>query len=293
MTNRQDSWSAPARHSGGEDGVYQMEVNGALLHYAAEGQGPAVVFLHGALADYSMWNPHRAVMAASYRAISYTQRYFGPTPWASDWPPFGIHTHSNDLVQFLQRLAAGAVHLVAWSYAGHIALNVALLHPELISSLFIYEPGVPTYVTDPAELEAFAADAGAMFGPVFDAVQSRGDNEEGVRRLLDGSGQRSGYFDAQPPARKELQMANAQTMPLQLAQTSPPVITCEQLGTLSMPTCIAQGEVTRPLFAIVSRAAARCIPNCRHLVVSGAGHMWPDEDPVAFTTAVVDFLKDL
>jgi pimeloyl-ACP methyl ester carboxylesterase len=274
-------------------GIYQMEVNGAHLDYAAEGQGPTVVFLHGALADYRMWNPHRAAIAAHYRAISYTQRYFGAAPWASDWPPFGIETHSNDLVHFLQKLAVRAVHLVAWSYAGHIALNVALLHPELISSLFIYELGVPTYVTDPAELDAFASDANAMFAPIFEAVQDRGNNEEGVRRLLDGSGQRRGYFDSQPSARKDLQMANARTMALQLAQSPPPVITCEQLGTLSVPTCIAQGEVTRPLFAIVSRAAARCIPNCRHLVVPGANHMWPDEDPAGFAAAVVDFLKYL
>jgi len=165
--------------------------------------------------------------------------------------------------------------------------------PDLLKSLFIYEPGVPTYVTDPAELEAFAADANAMFGPVFEAVQSRGDNVEGVRRLIDGSGQMPGYFDSQPQERQDLQMENARTMPLQLAQSAPPVITCEQLGTLTMPVCIAQGELTRPLFSIVSRAAARCIPHCRHMIIPGATHMWPDEDATGFITAVLDFLKDL
>ncbi|MCK6628259.1 MAG: alpha/beta hydrolase [Anaerolineae bacterium] len=240
-----------------------------------------------------MWNPHRAAIAGRYRAVSYTQRYFGPAPWRPDWPPFGVNTHADDLAEFLQKLGIGPAHLVAWSYAGHVALTMALKQPDLLKSLFIYEPGVPTYVTDPAELEAFAADANAMFGPVFEAVQSRGDNVEGVRRLIDGSGQMPGYFDSQPQERQDLQMENARTMPLQLAQSAPPVITCEQLGTLTMPVCIAQGELTRPLFSIVSRAAARCIPHCRHMIIPGATHMWPDEDATGFITAVLDFLKDL
>lgn len=273
------------------DLIYQIEVNGALLPYAATGQGPAVVFLHGALADYRLWNRHRALMADRYRAVAYSQRYFAPTPWVSDWPPFGITTHADDLALFLQKLGAGPVHLVAWSYAGHIALTVALRQPALLRSLFVYEPGVPAYVSDPAEMEAFAADAQAMFGPVFEAVQGSGDNGEGVRRLIDGSGGRPGYFDGQPPERQKLQMEHARTLPLQLAQSTPPEITCEQLGSLALPVCIGQGEQTRPLFSIVSRAAVRCIPNCRHLVVPGAGHMWPDEDPAGFTAAVVDFLK--
>ncbi|HMR66442.1 MAG TPA: alpha/beta hydrolase, partial [Anaerolineae bacterium] len=69
--------------------ISQIEVNGASLSYARQGQGPPVLFLHGAVADYRMWDQHRAAIADRYTAISYTQRYFGPSPWADDWPPFG------------------------------------------------------------------------------------------------------------------------------------------------------------------------------------------------------------
>lgn len=269
-----------------------LEVHGARLSYAAEGQGPTVLFVHGALADFSMWDRHRAALAGPYRAVSFTQRYFGMEPWGSDWPPFGIETHSDDLLEVIRELGTGPVHLVAWSYAGHIALHAALRSPELFRSVFIYEPGVPTYVSDPADLAEFAADANAMFGPVFAAAQA-GDNAEAVRRLIDGSGQRSGYFDAQPKERRDPQMERARTMPLQLAQSAPPVITCGQLSALTMPVCIARGEVTRLLFRIVSDAAARCIPNARHIVVPGTGHMWPDEDAAGFTATVLDFLKSL
>jgi len=275
---------------GGEDRIRRMQVHGASLPYIAEGTGSTVVFVHGALADQRMWNRHRAFIAQRFQAVSFTMRYFGTDPWGSDWPPFGVDTHAADLAELIRKLQAGAVHLIAWSYSGHIALTVALRYPELIKSAFIYEPGVPTYVTDPAEAGAFAADANAMFGPVFEAVQGAGDNGEGVRRLIDGSGQRSGYFDSQPGERQELQMDNARTMPLLLAQSTPPIITCDDLRALRVPVCVAYGELTRPVFGVVSRAAARCIQGGRHRVIPSANHMWPDEDAAGFSAAVLDFL---
>ncbi|WP_437321668.1 alpha/beta fold hydrolase [Sorangium sp. So ce385] len=285
--------SASLSEHGGSDGADAprlMEVNGARLAYAEQGQGAPVVFLHGAASDHRMWDRHRAIVGQRYRAIAYSQRYFGTGAWDASWPPLGVQTHADDLTAFLRGLDAGPVHLVAWSYAGHVALTAALSHPELLRSAFIYEPGVPSYVTDPAELRALGDDLNAMFGPVFGAVQ-RGDSREALRLLLDGSGQRQGYFDAQPAERQAVNLDNARTMPLLLSQPQPPAITCGQLAGLKMPVTVAHGELSRPAFSVVSRAAARCIPG-QHLVVRGATHMWPEEDAPAFCAAVMGFLQD-
>ncbi|WP_437948455.1 alpha/beta hydrolase [Sorangium sp. So ce296] len=275
--------------SDGADAPRFMEANGARLAYAEQGQGDPVVFLHGAASDHRMWDRHRAIVGQRYRAIAYSQRYFGTGAWDPSWPPFGVQTHADDLVAFLRGLDAGPVHLVAWSYAGHVALTAALSHPELLRSAFIYEPGVPSYVTDPAELRALGDDLNAMFGPVFGAVQ-RGDSREALRLLLDGSGQRQGYFDAQPAERQAVNLDNARTMPLLLSQPQPPAITCGQLAGLKVPVTVAHGELSRPTFSVVSRAAARCIPG-QHLVARGATHMWPEEDAPAFCAAVMGFLQ--
>lgn len=271
--------------------VGEMEVGGARLPYVARGEGETVLFVHGAATDLRMWDRHAEALSDRYRAVCFTQRYFGAAPWGSGWPPFGVHTHSADLVQVIAGLGGGPVHLVAWSYAGHVAFDVAVNRPDLLKSLFVYEPGVPTYVSDPAELGAFSADADAMFGPLFEAVRVHGDSALAVRRLLDASAEQPGYFDAQPRERRDMQLDNARTMPLLLSQPAPPNITCEQLGRLSMPVCVARGERSRPFFAVPSRAAARCIPSGAHVVVPGANHMWPDESPAGFTAALAGFLE--
>src|SRR5687768_3388739 len=81
-----------------EPAVKYMEVNNARLPYVEEGSGTPVVFVHGAVADYRAWNPHRSALAKEgYRAISYTQRYFGDEGWQEGGPPFGVKTHAEDL----------------------------------------------------------------------------------------------------------------------------------------------------------------------------------------------------
>jgi pimeloyl-ACP methyl ester carboxylesterase len=267
--------------------------DGAVLPYVASGAGPTVVFLHGALTDLRMWDTHRALLSDRFRSVAYTQRYFGSQPWQSGWPPFGIATHAADLVELIRLLDVGPVHLVAWSYAGHAVLAAALMHPERIASAFVYEPGVPSYVEAPADLAVFAADANAMFGPVFESVQSAGDVGEGVRRLIDGSAQRAGYFDSQPPERRAMQMDNARTLPLLLAQESPPTITADDLRSIDVPICIAHGGCTRPLFRVVSKAAGCLLRGGRHRLVPDADHMWPDIDAAGFSAALTDFIDDV
>ncbi|XXX82420.1 alpha/beta hydrolase [Sorangium sp. So ce134] len=284
--------TAPLAGHGGPAGAQAprfIEVNGANLAYAEQGQGTPVVFLHGAGSDHRMWDRHLAIVGQRHRAIAYSQRYFGTGAWGSSWPPLGVQTHADDLVALLRALDAGPAHLVAWSYAGHVALTAALGHPELVRSAFIYEPGVPSYVTDPAELRALGDDVNAWFGPVFGAVQ-RGDLQGAARALIDGSGQREGYFAAQPAERQAVYLDNARTIPLLLSQPQPPAITRDDLASLKMPVTIAVGELSRPAFSVVSRAAARCIPG-QHLVVRGANHMWPEEDAAAFCAAVSRFIE--
>lgn len=282
---------APAHPPAFETG--SVAVDGALLPFAAAGEGVPVVFLHGALADLRIWRPHQALLADRYRAVAFSQRYFDGGDWPADGPPFGVQTHAADLLSFVRKMAAGPVHLVAWSYAGHIALHAALQAPEAFRSLFLYEPGVPTYVDDLCEQTAFTVDARALFGPVFEAVLGQGDLAEGARRLLDGSSRATGYFDAQPPERRAAQLENARTLPLQLTQTEPPLITSTDLAGLALPVCVVRGAATRPLFDIVSRAALRCIPRARALVVPAAGHLWPEEDPAGFAAALTGFLASI
>lgn len=271
--------------------VKYMAVNGAGLAYVEQGRGTAVVFVHGGAGDYRSWETQRERLSGKYRTISYTPRYFGTEPWGTDWPKFSVQTHADDLAAFIRGLGAGPVHLVARSYGGHIALNVALRSPDLVKSAFVFEPIVPSYVTDAEELKALGADAAVMFPPIMQAVQS-GDNPEAVRRLIDAVGEQAGYFNALPQRTQALMLDSARTMPLIVSAPPPPPISCAQLAQIAAPVVIARGELSRPVHRVVADGAGRCLPPGRLLVIPKTKHMWPSEEPEAFSQTLMAFLKD-
>ena len=266
-----------------------MPVSGASLAWVEQGTGPPVVLVHGAPSDHRMWLPHCAWLAArGFRAIAFTQRYFGMDPWSPDWPAFGTRVHADDLEDLLSALKEPA-HVIAWSYGAHVALAAAIEQPRLMRSLFVYEPGFPTWASDPEQLREFSADAERMFGPASAAVQ-RGDSEAAVRALIDGSSGGDGYFDSQPEERRRIQLDNARVMPKLFSQSPPVAITCEQLRALEVPTAVAWGARTRALFRIASAAAAACVQGPHAGAVANATHMWPEEDPNGFCRLAASFL---
>ncbi|MCL4302265.1 MAG: alpha/beta hydrolase [Anaerolineae bacterium] len=267
-----------------------MTVNGIIIPYMTRGQGEPVVFVHGALADYRMWLPHYETMPADYQAIALTQRYFGESSLPTEPHEFGIGVHAHDLAAFIENLALGPVHLVAWSYGADVALNVAVHRPDLLKSLFIYEPGFPSYVENEQKLEQFGQDAQEMFGPVFAAVAG-GNIREGVEKLMDGSAQKPGYFEAQSDLIRQQQLENAHTLPLQLSQLAPPILRKEDLRRTTLPVCVSWGEKTRPLFRIVTEAAAANLSNCERIIVTNVGHLFPLEEPAQFVVHLLNFLS--
>jgi len=262
----------------------QATLKGEIFKYFDVGEGQPILFLHGALGDLRIWQGHCEALSARYRCIGYTQRYFGADRWSDGGPPFGVATHAEDLIGFVEALGLGPVYLVAWSYSGHVALQAVLRRPDLFRRAIVYEPGVPTYVSTPQEMDAFRKNAQAIYGPMAAAV-GKGDLEGAARVLIDGSGG-NGYFDRQRSEYQTITRDNLPSLPRLMAQEPPPNITCEDLAALKVPVSIVHGSRTLPIFAIPSRAAARCIRNARHMEVPDVGHLWPQEDPRGFAAII-------
>jgi pimeloyl-ACP methyl ester carboxylesterase len=254
------------------------------------GSGRPVVFLHGALGDARTFAPHAEMLSSRYRAITYTQRYFGTRPWPEPGPPFGIETHAQDLIGFVEALGAGPVFLVAWSYGGHAALRAAQLRPELFRAMFVYETGFQTFMTDAAEIAAFKADFDALWNPVFEAVKA-GENETAARLLVNASTLDDYYFDSRTELQMRIELENAHMLPRLIAQTPPPRIGADDLTEIEVTVSLACGARTRPAYRLVSEAAMRHLPG-QHFMIPGVDHYWPDAEPSAFTDFVRDWLDE-
>ena len=224
--------------------VKHASVNGVDLLYVEQGQGVPVVFVHGAFSDHRAWEGQREAVARHYRYIALTQRYFGTTPWADSGEKYSLATHADDLAVFIRELRTGPVHVVGWSYGGAIAFALAVQHPELVKSLFLHEPSLATFVTDPADVKAAGEDRRDMTAPAAGASKA-GDTAGAVRLFFDGVNAQPGIFETLPPVAQSMFLDNARTIPLLFAAPPPPAISCAQLGQITVPVAIAKGELTR------------------------------------------------
>ena len=165
-------------------------------------------------------------------------------------------------------------------------------HPELVKSLFVFEPGLATFVTDAVDAKVVADDGNAMGAPAI-AASKAGDDVEALRLFIDGVNDQPGTFEGFPSLMRSMFTDNARTIPLELAAPPPPTITCFQLAQIRVPVAIVRGELTRPYFRIIADTASRCIPGSRLVVLPKARHLAPEQDPSAFNETLIDFLKGI
>ncbi len=282
---------APVQRSAAPPVIKHMDVNGVSLTYLEQGQGAPVVLVHGAISDHRAWIYQQDAVARGYRFIALDQRYFGTGAWPDDGSKFSANTHIDDLAAFIRGLNAGPVRLVGWSYGGVVVLEVALRNPNLVRSVFVYEPGssLAPLITEPADVKVMSEERKG-FAPAVTASKA-GDNAGAARHLLDWVNGQSDVFNVLAPEIRSMNADNARTLPLAFAAPQPSAINCAQLGGLKMPVTVAVGQSTRPFFKILSETVSRCIPGSRLVVIPNARHLGPFENSSAINDALLAFLK--
>lgn len=263
--------------------IRHAQIGDTSLPYVEAGAGDPVILMHGALGDWRTFAPVADLLAPRVRAISYTQRHFGE-PRDHGAKPFGTAQQAEDLIALLNALGLDRAHVAAWSYAAHPALAAAVAHPHRIASLAVYDPGFPTYVTDPDVLEAMTVDSAKGFGPVMDAV-TRQDWPAAAERLCQSSLPPGGYT-AHPDHYRRIHADNAATIALLFSQTPPVNITPDDLRGLALPVAVGWGETSPLGYRTVAQAASMLIPDCHAEEIDGAGHLWPEQDAAGFAAFV-------
>jgi len=126
------------------EGKYAQCANGYKMHYLDEGEGEAVVFLHGSGPGASGYSNFKgnfpALVEAGYRCLILDHIGYG----FSDKPDDVDHPLSFFVQCIKQTLDCAGVDkctLVGNSLGGAIAIGLALDYPELVEKLILMAPG--------------------------------------------------------------------------------------------------------------------------------------------------------
>ena len=266
-----------------------LPLDGRGLYYEVAGDGPAVVLVHSAIADSSLWDAQVEALAPRFRVVRYDVAGYGRSPLAP-----GPLSSVADLHALVEHLALGRAMLVGNSMGGRIALEYALVHPEAVDRLVLVAPGLPGHEWSDEVQRANADEERWFDAGDFDAAA-----ESQLRIWVDGPRRDPGAVDPDLRERFRRMILRSYELYADAARNGepgpeerlePPAV--ERLGEVRAPTLIVLGDAEVPdMFAIADRLEAG-IPGARSVVVTGAAHGLPLERPGELSRILLEFLAE-
>jgi pimeloyl-ACP methyl ester carboxylesterase len=259
-------------------------VNDYPMAFTDRGTGPTVVFVHGVLTDYRVWQKPLENWLKDYRVIAVSLRHFYPEIWNGKANDFTYQQHAKDLARFIETLG-GPVHLVGWSFGGMPAYMVARDRPDLVRKLVLVEGGPDFRVqADGVPSNADPIKRAAVTEKFFQA----GDIDGGLRFAVnDISG--PGRWDALSESYRQSIRENAWTV-VGIGREALWRASCSEFQTLKMPVLLMWGELTTPRLRGIVEAQAECLKTASIVKIPRTGHGVAAGNPQAFHSEATSFL---
>lgn len=107
--------------------------DGVDLYYEVAGQGPALVFAHGAGGNSASWYQQVPYFCQNYTTLVFDHRGFGRSRFGED--EFSTQYFADDLKDILDHAGIDKATLVCQSMGGWTGINFALAHPHRVTAL--------------------------------------------------------------------------------------------------------------------------------------------------------------
>jgi pimeloyl-ACP methyl ester carboxylesterase len=259
--------------------VQVVRANGLEIAYERSGEGPPLVFVHGAASDGRLWQPQLAALADEFTVVAWDEPGAGRS---ADVPAdFGLADYAHCLAELIEALAPGPAHLAGLSWGGTVALELYRHHPALVATLLL----VDTY-------------AGWKGSLPEEEVRAR---VEGMYRAVAASREEfdptlPGLFAGDPPAEfVPLLTEMAAAVRPESMKTALLVMADADLRDLlphvAVPTLLVWGEHDGRSPLRVAHQFEQAIPDAELVVIPDAGHVSNLEQPDRFNEAVREFCR--
>lgn len=254
-----------------------------LLPSDEAGRGRPVVLLHARPTDRTMWDAHLPPLAeAGVRAIALDLPGHGDAlvPDHHEVAPW------SDVLDTLDRLGADRFVLAGNSLGALVALQAAVTAPERVEGLVLVGYRPHDQPASPRLRAAWDAEAAALAAGDLDAAV-----KAGVEAWTSA--------DATGEVRAHAARMLRRRLTGRLAHGEPPQA-ADPLGTgpatlraLTVPALVGVGEHDMPDFHEGGEGLARDLDAGQTVVIPGAGHLAPLEQPAAFCALLMDFVRRL
>jgi 3-oxoadipate enol-lactonase len=256
-------------------------VNGLEIGHETQGEGPALVFVHGLGATSNVWHAQRTTLSKYYQVIVYDRSGCG----RSQKSPAGysVEAWADELAGLLDVLAIPSAVIVGHSLGSMIAQRFAAKYAQRVRALILaggeaeLGPEARSILTERARtIEAHGLLAAA--DPWLSAVLSPATREANpalaglLREMFLGN-------DGRTYALHCLALRDGSV------RSDHRNIRCPTLLTVGDQDLVTPLSWQREIAAGIANSRIRIIPNTAHMTML--------ESPAVFNTAVLDFLATL
>ena len=254
-------------------------------YYERRGDGPPVVFVHGALADHTAADRQLAAFGDAYASIAYDVRSHGRTTNPRD-APYSIDLLAEDLRAFVDALGLERPVLCGVSMGGMIAQVYASRYPDRLGGLVLADTFTPAFLGRRDRVERTT-----LLRTVIALVRLVGyDRAKAVLlrfgRKLEGDEATSLRVEAFPDMNTAAAV-NAFRAVTSFHETQ------VDLASITVPTLILYGERESSVVSRHVPTLAAAIPHATVREVPNAGHASPWDNPEFFNGAVREFLAGI
>ncbi len=255
-----------------------IRIDGVDLHVSEVGEGSPVLLIHASGFDGD-WPPALLdELARDHRVIAYDRRGYS----RSSHPPIrDFHRHAEDAAALLRELDAAPATVVGYSAGGLVALDLAVGHPDLVTSLLLVEP--PLYGRKHIDFS---------LARVFLAVQVlrrlKGDSAAAERFVRWTSGYATGgtLWDEFPEETRNRVRSNATVLLEEMRAPDTPNLARDRLATITCPVTCVSGELSQRWFHKTTREVQEAIPQTKVRTMSGVSHALAAAKPADFARLV-------
>ena len=236
--------------------------DGARIWYAAFGDGPPVILLHGGLGNARNWG-HQvpALVAAGYRAIVVDSRGQGRS--TRDSKPYSYELMAADTRAVMDALGVAKAAFIGWSDGADTALVLSRQTPDRSAGVFFFGCNVDATGTLPFQ---------------FTDIIGRIYNHH-VRDYAELSPLPGGF--------------EAMRDDLGVMQKSQPNYGPAELAEVAVPVWSVLGERDEFIKREHAEYIARAIPGAKFVLLPEVSHFAPLQRPDSFNRIMLAFLADL
>jgi pimeloyl-ACP methyl ester carboxylesterase len=244
-----------------------------------------VLLLHAGIADSRMWlGQVEALGEAGFRVLAPDLRGFGQRPLEPE--PFSY-------VRDVEEALDGPTAVIGCSLGGRVALELAVLRPELVERLILIAPGLPGWAWSEQTRAGWAEEETAFEAGDLDAAA-----EATLRMWIDGPERSPEQVD--PEVRSAVRAMVLRSYELQQHAwdagakeedvLDPPLIA--RLGEIRCRTLVVVGDQDLADMRAIADHVADSIDDARLVTVSGAAHLPSLERPDVVNDLLRAFLAE-